>query len=131
MQLFHRNKSRIRQGPSVFKRPYLPRSHYWLLSDFLHALPPFFMIGLRLSKEPLIHTTKSLYIRHMKSNFYETEIEIWAGFGPVLKKIRPIMSNFWGRFFHVFLRQKNISIFLKNIICVCTKKLHEMKQKIW
>ena len=40
------------------------------------------------------------------SNFYWTEMEIWAGFGPVSntqKKIGgPIMSNFWGRFFHVF-----------------------------
>ena len=33
----------------------------------------------------------------MVSNFYGTEIEIWAGFGPVgssEKKTGPIMSNF-------------------------------------
>ena len=44
-----------------------------------------------------IHT-KSLYITHPVSNFYETEIEIWTGFGPVgnteKKKIGPIMSTF-------------------------------------
>ena len=39
------------------------------------------------------------------SNFYGTEIEIWAGFGPVgntEKKIGPIMSVF----FHVFMGKK-------------------------
>jgi hypothetical protein len=48
---------------------------------------------------------KSLYI----SNFYGTEIEIWAGFGPVgntEKKFGPILSNFWGCFFHVFMGTK-------------------------
>ena len=41
--------------------------------------------------------SKSLYISLAVSNFYETEIEIWAGFGSVgntEKKIGPIMSNF-------------------------------------
>ena len=38
----------------------------------------------------------------MVSNFYGTEIEIWAGFGAddnTEKKIGPIMSNFLGQFF--------------------------------
>ena len=44
-------------------------------------------------------------------NFYGTGIQIWAGVGPVgiteKKKIfGPIMSNFWGWFFHVFMGQK-------------------------
>ena len=55
------------------------------------------------------------------SNFYGTEIKIWAGFGPIgntYKKIRQIMSNFWGHFFHDL--KKNI---------VHTKKLHKMKVK--
>ena len=37
------------------------------------------------------------YISHAVSNVYGTEIEIWAGFGPVgntEKKLGPIMSNF-------------------------------------
>ena len=41
----------------------------------------------------------------MVSNFYGTDIEIWADFGPVgntEKRIGPIMSNFWV-FFHVFM----------------------------
>ena len=45
------------------------------------------------------------------SNFYGTEIEIWFGFGPVgntEKKFGLIVSNFWGRFFHVFLGKKDI-----------------------
>ena len=40
---------------------------------------------------------KSLYISRAESNFHGTEIEIWAGFGPVgntEKKIGPIVSNF-------------------------------------
>ena len=40
---------------------------------------------------------KSLYISHPESNFDGTEIQIWAGFGPVgntEKKIPLIMSNF-------------------------------------
>ena len=40
---------------------------------------------------------KSLYISHLVSNFYGTEIEIWAGFGLVSiteKKNWPIISNF-------------------------------------
>ena len=49
-------------------------------------------------------------------DFYETGIEIWAGFGPVdineTKTFGPIMSNFWGRFFHVFMGKKK----LKNIV---------------
>jgi hypothetical protein len=38
-----------------------------------------------------------LYISCVVSNFYETEIEIWAGFGPVgntEKKLGQIMTNF-------------------------------------
>ena len=46
------------------------------------------------------------------SNLYGTGIEIWDGFGPVgnteKKKFGPIMSNFWGRFFHVFMGKKNM-----------------------
>ena len=42
------------------------------------------------------------------SNFYGTEIEIWAVFGPVgsTEKNGPIISNFWGRSFHVFMGKK-------------------------
>ena len=52
-------------------------------------------------------SAKSLYISHTMSNFYGTEIEIWAGFRPVgstEKKLGLIMRNFWGRFFHVHTR---------------------------
>ena len=42
-------------------------------------------------------------------SFYGTGIEIWAGFGPVgiTEKNGPIMSNFWGQFFHVLMGKKN------------------------
>ena len=53
--------------------------------------------------------SNSLYISHAASNFYGTEIEIWAGFGPfgsTEKKFGPIMSNFRGRFLPVFIGKK-------------------------
>jgi hypothetical protein len=71
---------------------------------------------------------KSLYISHAVINFYGTEIEIWAGFGPVgntEKKIGPIMSNFWERFFHVFMSK----IFFFKYCSVRTKRLHKIEVK--
>ena len=59
--------------------------------------------GVRLMARNRLNT-KSLYISRAVSNFYGTEIEIWAGFGPVgstEKKIGSIKR--WGRFFHVFI----------------------------
>ena len=45
-------------------------------------------------------------------DFYATEFDIWAGFGPVgiteKKKFGPIMSNFFGRFFQVFIGKNKI-----------------------
>jgi len=50
----------------------------------------------------------SIYRSHVVSNLYETDIEIWAGFGPVgnTEKNGLIMSNFRGRIFHVFGQKK-------------------------
>ena len=45
---------------------------------------------------------KSLYISQAVSNFYGTEIEIWAGFGPVGITEKKIWA-FLGRFFQVFM----------------------------
>ena len=45
----------------------------------------------------VVMQAKSLYISRAVSNFYGTEIEIWAGFRPVgntEKKLWSIMSNF-------------------------------------
>ena len=43
-------------------------------------------------------------------DFYGSRIEIWAGFGPVgiteEKIFGPIMSNFCGQFFQVFMGKK-------------------------
>ena len=49
--------------------------------------------------------TKSLDRSRAGSNFYGTEIEIWAGFGPVWQLLRPVFS--------CFHEQKKI---LKNIL---------------
>ena len=44
---------------------------------------------------------------------------IWAGIGPIgnteKKKFGPIMSNFWGQFFHVFGCNKRIQLFFENV----------------
>ena len=60
----------------------------------------------------------------------KTEIEIWAVFGPVgnteKKNVGPIMSNFRGRFFHVFMG-KIFFRFLFKYCSIHTKKLHKMK----
>ena len=52
---------------------------------------------------------------------HETEYEIWADLGLVgntEKKIGPIMSNFWGRFFHVLMGKK---IFFENTVASALK----------
>ena len=66
----------------------------WLkISNFVQKLSDPF-----LKLKHVKYTIKSkviIYLSHAVSNFYGTEIEIWAGFGLVgWKKIGPIMSNF-------------------------------------
>ena len=58
--------------------------------------------------------SKSLYISHAKSNFYETEIEIWAGFGLVgsTEMIADYEQLFEAGFF-MFSEAKKIVKFLK------------------
>ena len=76
--------------------------------------------GLRLPK--------SLYISWVLSNFYGTEIKIWAGFGPIgntEKNGGMIVSIFWGFFFMFSWGKKG---FLKYYI-IRTKKLHKMNVK--
>ena len=56
--------------------------------------------------------------------------EILPGFGPVgntEKKLGPIMSNFWERFFNECFQVQNKSLNLKKIYFSGTKKLHKMK----
>ena len=56
--------------------------------------------------------------------FYGTGIEIWAGFGSVgiteKKRFGPIMSNFLGRFFQVFMGKKK-SNQIKHIVVSAIK----------
>ena len=65
---------------------------------------------MKLPAKYFYYYTKSLYISRAVSNFYETEIEIWAGFGPVGNNeknnwadyeqlLRPVFSCFHGQFF--------------------------------
>ena len=68
--------------------------------------------------------TQSYYIEVAQEDiFMEQKNVIWAGFGPIgnaeKKKFGPIMSNFWGRFFNVFMGEKKWKH-----CSVCTEKLH-------
>ena len=56
-------------------------------------------------------------------NFYGTGIEFWAGFGPlgINEKKGPIMSNFLGQFFQIFMGKKNLK---KNKNIVASAQLH-------
>ena len=62
-------------------------------------------------------------ITYTGRHFYRTENEIWIGFGFVgytKKDLGSIMSNFWGRFFHVF----SSKIFIFRYCNVRSKKFH-------
>ena len=66
----------------------------------------------------------------MVGDFYGTGIEIWAGFGPggitEKKRFGPIMSNFLGRFFQVFVGKNKLKLNKKHC-SVGTKELHKIK----
>ena len=72
--------------------------------------------------------TKSLYIIRAVSNFMEQKLRFGLVLGrmAVLKKIRLIKSNFWGRF---FLYLNNLLNFFKKYYRVRTKELLKMKVK--
>ena len=72
---------------------------------------------------------KSLYISSTVSNFYRTEIEIWAGFGPVGNtEIGADYEQLLRVGFSCFQGQKNNLFFFK-YCSVHTKKVHKMKLK--
>ena len=51
-------------------------------------------VKLNVFNHSVAHT-KSLYISHAVSNFYGTEMEIWAGFGPVdITEKKSIWANY-------------------------------------
>ena len=58
-------------------------------------------------------------------HFYGTENEIWAGFWAGRqywkKSFWPIMSNFWGWFFHVFMDKNKVWNVFKNILASTLK----------
>jgi hypothetical protein len=93
---------------------------------------PFGQLRAEMKKKKLSTSEqpKSLWISHVVSNLYGTQIEIWAGFGAVditEKKFGPIMINFWGQFFHVFMGKKSLIFF--EYCRVRTTKLHKIKVK--
>ena len=61
----------------------------------------------------VVMQAKSLYISRAVSNFYGTEIEIWAGFGPVGNTEKKIVADYEQLlrvFFSCFRGQKKIYI---------------------
>ena len=56
--------------------------------------------------------TKSLYISHGVTNYYGTEIEISAGFGPFRSTERKVWADYeqllTAFFFHVFIDKKHL-----------------------
>jgi hypothetical protein len=68
---------------------------------------------------------KSLYISRAVSNFYGTEIEIWAGFRPVAilkKRFGADCEQLLWAFFLGFHRQKNYYFIFKNIVVSALKR---------
>ena len=103
------------------------------LPDVLAAFPNAKIIGAELSQEKLKFVNaidkyhylstdsddlakaneqlkgKVILEKSLGGRFLWKISEIWAGFWPVdntEKKIGPIMSKFWGQFFHVFMVKK-------------------------
>ena len=65
-------------------------------------------------------------------HIYNMKNQLWAGLGSraviVKKSLGPIMSNFWGPVFYVFMGKKNkFNLFFENIVASALKseKLHE------
>ena len=58
---------------------------------------------------------KSLYISRLVSYFYETEFEIWAGFGPAwqlrLHEFFVLLTTILSRFYFRLLKQARIIFF--------------------
>ena len=74
---------------------------------------------------------KSLYISRAVSNFYGTEIEIWAGFGPVGNTEKKNWANneqLLRAVFSCFHGQIQSLKFFKKYPSVCTEKFHETPQ---
>ena len=73
------------------------------------------IVGTAFSYVPLL-LPKSLYISRAVSNFYGTEMKIWAGFGPIgntEKKIGANLEQLLRSFFSCFQGQnekKNLKI---------------------
>ena len=79
---------------------------------------------------------KSLYRSSAGRHFYGTENVILAVFGLIgntywKKKFGPIMSNFWGRLYHVFGWKKKSLIFFWKCCSVRTEKLHSFNLRIF
>ena len=90
----------------------------------------------------LLYLPKSLYISHVVSNFYWTEIEIWAGFGPVgnteknwadyEKLLRSVFSCFQGQnFFKTIFKHILVSALKSCIKWNNKKKIWYLEKKIW
>ena len=92
IQLYY-NRSRSRKRPSISIHP----------SRFLE-LPPFLLI-----LNWTIHVTdKRTDVRSRDFMIWKINYGLWSGLDCEIKGFGPIMSNFWGQFFKVFMDKKLI-----------------------
>jgi hypothetical protein len=65
----------------------------------------------------------------MKNQFWA--VGRWSGLDCEIKGSGPIMSNFWGPFFHFFGVKNFFFFFVNTIACVRTEKLHRKTVKFF
>ena len=91
----------------------------------LFILPlPFNLVSVTVRSAVIHLQPKPLYISRAMRNFYGTENEIWAGFGPVgntEKKIGADYDHFLRVFFSCFQGQKNNLNSFKNTVVSALK----------
>ena len=99
--------------------------------DISDSIPhPQLILHAVWTNDVLWYKAKVIVHESPSDNFYETEIEILAGFGSVgntEKKVEPIMSNFWGRLCHVFMGKK--IFFSGNIVVSALKSCIKWREK--
>ena len=94
-------------------------SELHLINMDYFSLPPFTYLHPFRNANNENKSLKSLHRSRTGSQFYGTEYEICADFGPIgniEKKWGLIMSNFGEQFFHVSRSKKPFFKFLKNFV---------------
>ena len=110
-------------GKMSWRVPYLvcPRPRWWSRWYGMSSWQRRLNGKARVASKVIIHKSRGdqfLWNRNWDLGWF------WAGW-QYWKKIGPIMSNFWERFFHVFMSK----IFFFKYCSVRTKRLHKIEVK--